>query len=282
MRLLRLREVEIDSDDRVFRHGRLWASVIWLAGAAAAAALLIYAYTAKWPPGYIFGAPLLIFMLLTRRMVAARFHRSNWLARMNMTGIYVQYRSYLNYRFPAEEPSVVLLPFGEIVSARLIKERVETPDPARPGITQTQYLRHIEVEVSCDTEPLEQALQKERAEPAPVERHWYGTSSTVYRDYPVRVSEPKFVRIRWDVVPGARKFLELMRPNTLIADPVSLTQNFTQLKSLSREDQQKKLRELIARGEIIAAIYVARRLYDCSAGQAKQMVDALCESKAAR
>jgi hypothetical protein len=46
---------------------------------------------------------------------------------------------------------------------------------------------------------------------------------------------------------GAHKFLDALRPYTVIADPVSLTQDFTHLKSLNREDQQKQLSELAAR-----------------------------------
>jgi hypothetical protein len=68
---------------------------------------------------------------------------------MNETGIYVQYRSYLNYQLAADDHSVVFLSLGEIASARLVKERVETPDPAKPSATQTQYLRYVEIELSA-------------------------------------------------------------------------------------------------------------------------------------
>jgi len=279
MRLLRLQDVEIGANDHLFRHARLRALIVWLAGFAAATAFFLHAYTAKWPPGYFFGPFLLLFLLLTLRMVTARFHPSNWLVRMNETGIYVQYRSYLNYQLPANDPSVVFLSFGEIASARLIKERVETPDAAKPGATQTQYLRHIELELSGDPAPLAEALQAELGEQAPSEKHWYGTSSTLYRDYPVTMSAAASVRIHWDVVPGAQKFLDALRPYTVIADPVSLTQDFTHLKSLSREDQQKQLRELVARGQNITATCAARKLYGCSLGEAKQMVNSLRENK---
>jgi ribosomal protein L7/L12 len=80
-------------------------------------------------------------------------------------------------------------------------------------------------------------------------------------------------------VPGAQKFLDALRPYTAIADPVSLRQDFTQLKSLSREDQQQQLRELVARGQNITAIYAARKLFGCSLGEAKQMVDSLRKNK---
>jgi hypothetical protein len=127
--------------------------------------------------------------------------------------------------------------------------------------------------------PLADALQAELGEQAPSEKRWYGTSSTLYRDYPVTMSAPASVRIHWDVVPGAQKFLDALRPYTVIADPASLTQDFTHLKSLSREDQQKQLRELVARGQNITAMYVARKLYGCTLEEAKQMVDPLRGNK---
>ncbi|MGC2450907.1 MAG: hypothetical protein WA477_24900 [Candidatus Sulfotelmatobacter sp.] len=279
MRLLRLQEVEIGPNDRLFRHPRLRALIVWLAGFAAATAFLFHAYTAKWKPGYFFGPFLLLFLLLTVRMVTARFHPSNWLVRMNQTGIYVQYRSYLNYELNPDDPSVVFLSFGEIASARLIKERVQTPDMGNPGRTQTQFLRHVELELSGDVAPLANALQTELGESAPEEKHWYGTSSTLYRDYPVAMSAPASVRIHWDVVPGTQRFLDALRPYTVIADPVSLKQDFTHLKSLSREEQQKQLRELVARGQNITAVYTASKLYDCTLGEASQMVDSLGAKK---
>jgi hypothetical protein len=279
MRLLRFQDVEIGSKDRVFRHARLRALIAWLAGFSATVALFFKAYAGKWPPGYLFGAFLLLFVLLTRRFVTARFHPSNWLVRMNDMGIYVQYRSYLNYGLPVDDPSVLFLSLGEIASARLVKERVETPDPAKPGPTQTQYLRYVDLELSGDTAPLAEALQAERGENAPLEKHWYGTSSTLYRDYPVTMTAPKLLRIHWDVVPGAHKFLDALRPYTVIADTISLKQDFTHLKSLSREDQQKQLRELVARGQNMTAMSAASKLYGCSLGEAKQMVDSLRENR---
>ena len=175
----------------------------------------------------------------------------------------------------------VFLSFGEIASARLIKERVVTPDPAKGG-SQIQYLRHIELELSGNIAPLSDALNAERGESAPMEKRWYGTSSTLYRDYPVVMTAPAFIRIHWNVVPGTHKFLEALRPYTIIADPVSVSQDFTHLKSLSREEQHKQLRQLAARGDVINATYAARQLYGGSLGEAKQMVDSLTKSKAAQ
>src|ERR1041385_3171704 len=173
MRLLRLENVKIGPGDRIFRHSRMRALIVWLAGFAAAAAFFFNAYTRKWPPGYYFGSFLLLFVLLTLRMVTARFHPSNWLVRMNETGIYVQYRSYLNYELPPDDPSVLFLSLGEIASARRIKERLQTPNPARPNTTQTQFLHHVELELSGDVTSVANALNSERGESAPMRKRWY-------------------------------------------------------------------------------------------------------------
>jgi len=279
MRLLRLQEVEINGNNRVYRHARVRALIALLAGLSASMALFFYAYTRKLPPGYIFGSFLLLFVFLFRRVVTARFHPSNWLVRMNETGIYLQYRSYLNYELNSSDPSVVFIPFGEIGSARLVKERVTTPDLIKPGTSQTQFLRFIDLELSGDTKTLADALQAERGEEAPVKKSWYGSSSTLYRDYPVTMPTPTSIRVHWDVVPGAKKFLEALRPYTVIAETISLKQDFTQLKSLSRDEQQKQIRELAARGQITTAVYATRKLYGGSLGDAKQLVDSLRENK---
>ena len=60
---------------------------------------------------------------------------------------------------------------------------------------------------------------------------------------------------------------------------MSLKQDFTRLQSLSHEEQQKQLRDLAVRGEVIAAIYIARKLYGFSMPQAKMMVDRLTDGR---
>ena len=276
MRLLRLRDVDIGPNDRVFRHARWPALILWLAAFCGDAATLFNALAGKWKPGYFFGPLVLLFLLLFLRFVTARFHPSNWLLRANESGLSAQYRSYLNFQLPADEPSVVFISYGEIASARLVRERVQTPDMGHPGSTQTQVLRYIELELSGDTAPLEKALQVERSEKPPMQKHWYGSSSIHYNDYPLTMTMPPFLRIRWDVVPRASKFLDYLRPYTKIADPVSLAQSFTHLQTLSHEEQ---LRDLAARGDIIPAIYIARTLYGSSLVEAKKMVEGLADGE---
>lgn len=274
MRLLRLSDVEIRPTDRVYRYSRWHAVLIAMAALGAAAWAAFHAYTAAWKPGYYIAVAILLFLELMRRFVTARFRSSNWLARMNDEGVFIQFRSYLNYHLPADDLTVVFISYGEIRSARLIKERVTVPDPQERG-TETQFLRYIELELAGDVAALTEALEAEASESAPKEKRWYGSSSTLYQDHPMHMESAPFFRVRWQATPGAHNFLEALRPYTTIADPVSISQDFAHLQGLSREEQQARLRELARRGETISAIYLARKLQGGSLADAKQMVDGL-------
>lgn len=272
MRLLRLNEVETNSADRVYRYSRLLAGITVLVTLAIAARVLLSAVTGNWKPGYYIAGVILAFMWLMRRFITARFRPSNWLARVNDQGVFIQFRSYLNYHLPQEDLTVVFISFGEIRSARLIKERVTTLDLPGQG-TQTSFLRYVELELAGDIAALSAALDVELTEKAPKEKRWYGTSSTLYEDHPARMESPPFLRIHWQVFPGTHKFLDALRPYTTIAEPVSLNQDFSHLQSLSPNEQQQRLRELAVRGQTVAAIYTARKLFRCSLVEAQEIVE---------
>jgi hypothetical protein len=273
MRLLRLGDVDPSRRDRVFYYSRVRALVFAFVALGAGAALLLRAASAHWNAGYYLAAVILLFVLLLKRFVTARFRPSNWLVRMNDTGLFIQFRSYLNYHLPAEDLTVVFLSFNEIPSARLVRERARVSDLR--GGTATQIRRYIELELGEDIQPLAKVLQAEMVEKAPSEKRWYGSSSTLYEDHPVRMSSPPFLQLRWQAVPRAQKFLDALRPYTTIADPVSTSEDFVHLQALSREEQDKRLRDLKERGESIAAIYMARKLYGCGLAQARSIVENL-------
>jgi len=267
VRLLRLDQVEARAADRVYRHRRILAAACWLAALAGAAAMLRGAVAGTWKPGYIFAPFLIVFLMLTRGFVTARFRASNWLVRAGDTGINVQYRSYLNFRLPADTPSVVFIPYAEIASARLVRERVTTPDPSGQNRTQTQFLRYVELELRGDTRPLADALESERLQKA----------ALLFRDQPVTLNTPPYLRIHWDVVPRAKEFLDLLRSHATIAAPVSVTEDFAHLQRASREQQQERIRALALRGQVVDAIYLAAKVQGCDLAEAKRMVDRLME-----
>jgi len=239
MHLLRLSEVEIGVNDRVFRHARLRALLLWLAAFCGDAAMFFSAVTGKWKPGYIFGPALLLFLLLVLRFVTPRFHPSNWLVRANETGLFAQYRSYLNYQLPADEPSVVFhllrrdrggashpRACADARSGAPWRHSNAIPEIHRTGIGRRHRVARErpaarEVREAFD----EEALVRQRIDAVP------GLSA--------HNGHAAVLRIRWDVVPRAARFLAYLLQYTRIADPVSLKQDFTRLQSLSHEEQQK-------------------------------------------
>jgi hypothetical protein len=58
-----------------------------------------------------------------------------------------------------------------------------------------------------------------------------------------------------------------------------VAEDFVHLQGLSREEQEKRLRDLVERGQTIAAIYIARRIYSYDLNQARIFVDGLCGGK---
>lgn len=90
-----------------------------------------------------------------------------------------------------------------------------------------------------------------------------------------RLASPPFLQIRWQVRPGAQKFLDVLRPNAAVGQPVLVEQDFTNLQGLSRQEQQKPLSELAQRGERVAAIHLSRWLYGCGLEEAQGMIEDL-------
>ena len=73
---------------------------------------------------------------------------------------------------------------------------------------------------------------------------------------------------------GARspKFLEALRPFITISPAVAVSEDLANFGNLSRDEQERRLRELVRRGRTIAAVYMARRLYGYDLAQAQAYV----------
>ena len=82
---------------------------------------------------YVAGV-LLLTVVVLQTYVLARFRSSNWLLQAGDTGLHVQFRSYLNHRFAAVDPTVVFIPYRLIGPsawhARLERFRIAIPRAA--------------------------------------------------------------------------------------------------------------------------------------------------------
>jgi hypothetical protein len=284
MTLLRTSQLQAGVGGRVFRYSRWRAALLALAVLSFAVGCLYYgsrepAGVSRYVSSYV-GAIVLLSLLVLQRYATARFRVSNWLARVDASGVYIQFRSYLNYALPDVDETVVFIGYEEIRAARVVIERTTFADAQ--GDRATKTTRFVEFDVTADMRPLANALTVERARPAPSEKHWYGTSRMLYNDYPVRVEPPSFVRVRWAATPRAATFLDAIKPAVEIAPPLSIVEDLTTLAAQPRERQEQQLLKLDAAGQTVEAIYLARRLYGFDLTTAKTFVDRLRTSSSSR
>jgi hypothetical protein len=274
--LHRLNDVDTSLGDRVFRYSPVRTALLCIVVACVGAASVLIDWegrrrSAGYIAYYIAGVSFvgLVFM---RRFFQARLRSSNWLVRMKSDGLLIQFRSYLNYHLPGEDVTVIFIPYRDIQSARMVLERakIESED----GTTQ-QTRRLVEFDLAGDLTPLAQALTAESAKPGPREKTWYGNTATLYRHYPVRMLSSPFLQVEWSVVPRAETFLDALRPYTTIAPPLVVTEDFLHIGSLNRKEQERRLRELDQRGQRIAAVYIATRIYGYDLTDATAFIEGL-------
>ncbi len=279
MRVLRLADVPCTERDRVFRAspGRALAGSLFAVLAGIALAWLSWR-SRFWLPAWLTGLTFL-FLLLFRRLVTARFRPSNWLVRVADQGVYVQFRSHLNWHFPPDDLTVAFLPFGEIRAARLVRQRRTVPDwgTGSGGLESAseQRRRLVELDLSGDTTELAAALTAELARKGPPMKHWWGSARTRWGHSPVRLASDSTLQIEWRVRPGYRTFLAALAPYATIGAPRREQEDLTTLERAGQRAQEQRLIELVETGETMAAVKIARRLYDMDLAQATAFVDGL-------
>lgn len=276
MQLLRLAEVPLNQRDRVFYYSRLRSVAGAMVLAAVATAALVFArQTGLWLAYYV-AAVAAICLLLYQKLVTARFRPSNWLLRMTDHGLFVQFRSYLNNHFPEQDATVLFLPYSEIRSARLLKERQELPDREnRNRLTTTRKRRLLEIELAGHSTQFAEALGKERERVFAKSPPRDDKPSTRYQHFPVQLAASTLLRIEWGVVPDAQRFLDEITRHTLVRPAEDSFKDLVRLDGLSSAEQEARLLELVESGDMIDAVAMARKLYSYDLKTAKDFVEGL-------
>jgi hypothetical protein len=280
MQLMRLADVPLDRRDRIFYYSRFRAVASALSFCAIVIGLLLLGWLKNAWLAYYVTAVVAISLLVFQRLVTARFLSSNWLVRMTDHGLFLKFRSYLNHHFSNQDPTVLFLPYSEIRSARLVKERREVPDPDDGSrLTKTiKRRRFIELELAGDSTAVGAALANERKRI--LNRSTPGGGDKVrYHHLPVRLASATLLTIDWSVVPRAEKFLDALTRHTLVQSVHKSSKDFVDLQSLSPADQESRLRELAESGEIIEAVAITRRLYSYDLTTAKAFVESLIKGQ---
>jgi len=192
----------------------------------------------------------------------------SWLVRWTPQGLYLRFRSFHNYRFPADTPSVVFVARREIAWLRAHAQALEVPDERGPGgarATLRRTVRSVELGLDgADTAGLAAALGAEAAR-----RDARGMR---VNDYPVTVTGAGTVRV------------EMRRPEALLAQlapyyPVRGAEAVAAkpFDAMTRREQEDHILALVQAGEKLAAITAARAVYGCDLAEAKRLVEELAQ-----
>jgi hypothetical protein len=283
MQLMRLADAPTDQNRRDFYYSRLRAIV----GAAILVAIALGAFlwgrlNNAWLAYYLAALPL-IFLLIFQKLITARFQASNWLLRMTDHGLFIKFRSYLNHHFDDRDVTVVFVPYSEIRSARLVKQREELPDrdQSNRAATTTRTRRIVELELAGDPTPLGRALAGERDRLFGKAVIGAGRISTRYQHLPVQLARPALLRIEWGVVPSAQTLLDALGRHTSVQNAAAVSKALVDLDNLTKDEQEARLFELAASGDMIGAVTLARRLYSYDLTAAKQFVEELLRKQPA-
>jgi hypothetical protein len=215
MQLMRELDVPAKNNARVYRYA-LWTAVlvyVLLLGLAAGMfdiGVRKHVFFMKFV-GALFGC----FVFLGRRFLLARFRASNWLVRTDENGVYLKFRSYLNYHFPSDDLTVVFIPYREIRTAHRTRERRQTGMVGNDN-RSVQVVTLVEMEPTCDVAELRSIVREENTRPGPKEKRWYGSSSSRANHSPLVVDEHGRLRILWECTPSAASFLTELAPHATV------------------------------------------------------------------
>jgi hypothetical protein len=271
--LLREREVPATPGGATFRYSRATAGIVAALMLAGGGGLLAVGRLYDNPFAYYISVLLFVFLWIYQTLVLARFRETNWLVRIVDDGLYIKFRSYLNHHFPADDRTVVYVPYRAMRTARHVRETQEVPDTDGRG-TITRRRTVVEIELKEIALQVEQALADERRASPPKEQRWYGSTAGKYRHHPVRLSTPQTLAIEWGVRPGVAHFLSAMAVHTPV-ESAEVRRDYTVLGSLERNEQESRLLELAENGQLLDAVRLARLIYGYDLSEAKRFVDGL-------
>jgi hypothetical protein len=284
MRLLDAEQIQPEDVLRTFRHSPL-GPLILCAVFTAPLAVLIWnwrlaaqlAGELPWPAWFVVAPIALIAAAIgglcisaARAVLVASFLPSNWLVKTARDGVYLHLRSFQNHHFPLDVPTVAFLPFGEISSACRVTESFATGSRDERSRTRKRWIALTLA--GADTEPISAWLAAERTRPAPVTRMLGIRASTRFQHAPVIVPRPGVVYVEWLGRALWRAF----------AQKVSTAESKTvALDAPNGRALEVRLAELIARGEPIAAVALAREERKLSFTAARSLVESVRNSQAA-
>jgi hypothetical protein len=274
MKFYKLDQVTISRDDQVFKVSPTAQMIGLVMTSGVILTLLAFAVRNgihhKVVPAFfccVFAGMFGFFALNSYGSLRASRKPTNWLLRCHARGVLIHYRSYRNWRFPADSPQIVGWDYPEIAWARLAKERRTVPSMTQRGnASETHFMTFVEFGlVNHDTTELETYLSADRT---------LGTGvGMVVMDYPVQVLPGGIVQMSWSGVhPSAQKAVECLGRYVKIVETDHRAVDLTHHYKTPPEEERQKILQLVKSGDELSAITMARQVYGYSLTQAHEFV----------
>ncbi len=215
---------------------------------------------AKYPA--VAGAVLfgLIAKMALRLFYASR-RPECWQLRWSPEAVYIRFRAYHNYRFPADTPSIVKLDRREIKWIRPRRQDLNAPDMDGDW-SQRVTAKHLEIALrQTDVTPLADAL---RAEAQQRDR-----KRSRFNHYPVTLHGDA-IHVELRSPKKALATLSRYYPTTLAVENPAIA-----FEDMTKAEQEDQILALAQSGNTIAAVKAARVVYGCDLTTAKNLVDGL-------
>ncbi|MCR9212523.1 MAG: hypothetical protein NXI13_02300 [Proteobacteria bacterium] len=215
-------------------------------------------------------------MFLSSALAAAR--PSNWTLVATEQGLYVNLRSYTDWRLPADDAVIAFIPKREIRRFRFVhrKNRVigDKDNPTDTALTKDAYLEiHLHGQ---DLTAIDDCLTAERRKSVPT---WIKGVTAKAKGAAIQIGDNNGVlRIDWSTR-KTRLTPKLDKTEALLSGLYQTTAHQepdeAPIDSLSPEDQEARLLDMVHRGDKIDATILARSLYGLSLTEANRFLDDL-------
>ena len=262
MRFYKLDQVTVSRDDQVFKVSSTSQTIGLVITSGIVLTLLVLAVRSgihhHVVPAFfsaVFGGMIGLFALNSYGSLRASREPTNWLLRCQGRGLLVHYRSYRNWRFPADAPQVVGLDYPEIAWARLAKERRTVPSMSQRNSSETHFMTFVELGlVNPDTTELEMIVM----------------------DYPVQVLPGGIVQMSWSGMhPSAHQAVECIGRHVRIADTDHRVGDLVHHSKTPPEEERQKILKLVKSGDVLAAVTMSQQVYGYSLTQSHEFVEKL-------
>ena len=276
MELLRESQIDDDRVDRRFGYSPIPALVMLAVGSwpaiAAPYALVVHHGTIPWWAWAPIGLGVLVGGFIWYAVAGGLWHGiracgrpTNWVMKTTGSGVYLKVRSYGNYHFPEDGPTVAFVRFDEIASAAKLTEWAKRHRRNRDTLEVRQGRLRLQLK-HADTDALADLVAAERVRKPPKT----GISSIRFKDVPVVVAEPGVILVDW----RGRGMLRALESRVKIASDRKRRIGATPEGPGTLDDE---IVQLVERGETMAAIEAVRKRYGMDLTEARTFIEELGE-----